>query len=243
MRWVQIAIVFVCGISQIGYPQETGEADDQTNVEDWLQFYDERASSLRVETKSSDASLTQRTLLTITDPQHRNRHGRLYLWLNDGMPEVIGAIKSHDAANVDRRMVSYEFHSLSHTPVAVSIATRRLWQCDQPGVEWTTISDAFGPHDSEVRRLVQMRSIARRYAVSSGEVRHPCRLMPRPLHRYSSEAQDVQDGAIFCFAKSTDPKKGASAVRGSGAAVAFGVRPCRAECTHDRARRQSGSVF
>ena len=56
-----------------------------------------------------------------------------------------------------------------------------------------------------------MRALAAGFSVvagygAKGENKETLRLMPTPIYRYQSAGQGVADGAIFNFAKGTDPE-------------------------------------
>jgi hypothetical protein len=53
-----------------------------------------------------------------------------------------------------------------------------------------------------------MRALAARYSLSAeyGKVKEDLRLLTTPVYRYASGKQGVADGAMFAFARGTDPE-------------------------------------
>jgi hypothetical protein len=65
------------------------------------------------------------------------------------------------------------------------------------------------PAENKVRRLTQMRDLARRFSVttyrSEPEEATPLRLLTTPIYRFAVEGEKIIDGAVFAFANATDP--------------------------------------
>ena len=78
---------------------------------------------------------------------------------------------------------------------------------ERPGVELKPIPDAPKPGPTATSRLKQMRTLAAEYSVTAqyGDSKEQLRLLPAPVYRYASEKQGVTDGALFAFARGTDP--------------------------------------
>jgi hypothetical protein len=82
-----------------------------------------------------------------------------------------------------------------------------VWEPREAGVEFKPLTDAGEPGADPVRRLAQMRSIARQFTAKIGrETPHELRLLTQPLHRYGDASTDVVDGALFAFVQGTDPE-------------------------------------
>ncbi len=93
-------------------------------------------------------------------------------------------------------------------------------RCDKEGnVSWSPargghigkmLAGAEVPSDKPVRRLVQMRDIARRFTAElyKGQDPNPTllRLMPQPMDRYRHEKSGLIDGALFAFVEANDPE-------------------------------------
>lgn len=136
----------------------------------------------------------------------RRFYSDVYVWTHDGRPEVVAAI-----TNVygKRRVMETEIHSLSTGRPVMSHGEKVVWEPDRPGVELQPIPDAPKPDQAAVARLKQMRALAAQYSVVAdyGNMnKEDLRLLPTPVYRYASEKQGVIDGALFAFARGTDPE-------------------------------------
>jgi hypothetical protein len=137
--------------------------------------------------------------------------GAVFLWTRDGRPEVIGCIGSSRLED-GKQNVFHEFHALTVAPlppVDVGNGLRR-WAAETPGVQLRPVPGAPAPAGNERLRLTQMRALARDFHafMKDGDDVSELRLLSQPLHRYSSPAQGVTDGAIFSYVwtKGTDPE-------------------------------------
>lgn len=193
------------GLSQVKEKPADGE---QALVERWLDAYDAIRDSLTVVEKidgREESIEDKRLMLTVVNPAFRGRHGRTYVWTKEGRPVVIGSFMSQiDPVQEPKyRHVIYEFNSLSQNPVQASRGEQRIWHCNDAGITWIEESKANAPATTAAARLAQMRTIARRFTAHGPS--NEFRLMTQPIYRYSSDAQEVTDGAIFSYALTSDP--------------------------------------
>jgi len=75
-------------------------------------------------------------------------------------------------------------------------------------VEWKTLTDAPAPRSVPALRLAQMRQQAQRISAATreGAGRRQLRLLPQPAYHYACPEDGVLDGALFVFAKGTNPE-------------------------------------
>jgi hypothetical protein len=186
------------------------QASDTTDREAWQTSYHTIAKSITMQRGQTQLSLLKQPLLFYTNPVRTNdQHGAIFLWTENGRPAVIGSIWSAiNRQNADSRFVTHEWHSLAiDGNVSASRDERPLWKSGEPGVAWEKLNGAPPPGESRAARLVQMRSIVRRYSVAiKVEGESDLRLMAQPLYRYPDQVQGAVDGAIFSFAMTTDPE-------------------------------------
>ncbi len=195
---------------------------EQVSVEAWHEVYDSIADTFVVQQHSSATRefnsqveiLTRKTMSSVSTQVMRMRQGRVYIWTDKGLPIALGSVKSVlNPGEPVTRTVFYEFHSLSQGGVLAARDGNVFWHCEKPGIKWLTGIEESKPSTSPTARLTQMKFIARSLTCTNiGEsVSHPklvegtSRLLPTPLYRYPAETPDVLDGAIFAFAKGTDP--------------------------------------
>lgn len=105
-------------------------------VEAWYETYDSIVESFEVRSddgRVEDGGLQRETILTVYNPEFSMRHGRIYLWTDEGRPTVIGSIMSGITARSSGiRAINYEFHSLARRPVSVGRAGTVYWKCEKP---------------------------------------------------------------------------------------------------------------
>jgi hypothetical protein len=102
-----------------------------------------------------------------------------------------------------------EIHSLSAGLPLLAHKENVVWAPERPGIELKPIPSAPKPSPIAASRLKQMRTLAASYSVSAeyGKTsKEELRLLPAPIYRYASENRGVTDGALFAFARGTDPE-------------------------------------
>ncbi len=161
----------------------------------------ERRRELRLEPKS---------VLRWTNPGTQRVYGDVFLWTLDGRPEVVMSLfKVWEPP----RGLHAEMHSLSPGEVTAERNDAVFWRPPQSGIVYKDVPDSAAPADSAVRRLQQMRNLARDFSAElvdqrvneSGE-RQVLRLLPQPIYRYESTDPEVIDGALFAIVLGTDPE-------------------------------------
>jgi hypothetical protein len=176
----------------------------------WISVYRGIAESVTMRRGDKVLTFVPQPLHFYTNPVRMNdQHGAIFLWTESGRPAVIGSIWSAmNRQNPEVRFVTHEWHSLSvDKNVSATRDDVELWTSGEPGVSWSRLENGPAPAASRPQRLVQMRSLARRYA---GEIdvegESDLRLMDQPLFRYAEQMEGALDGAIFVLAMATDPE-------------------------------------
>ncbi len=148
-------------------------------------------------------------------PVHRYTHQHngevytnLFVWTHQGRPEAIASISNWFAPR--------PYRGLAVTSLATEklIGTRdgkEIWHPQSAGVEFKPVPDADRPSETDVRRLRQMRVLAREFTAEFKRVpNYPesgrLRLLSTPLFRYQSQNSKVIDGGIFGLAYGTAPQ-------------------------------------
>jgi len=138
-------------------------------------------------------------------------HGEVYVWTHQGRPGVVGCVFSGPSGDQDRA-VMHEFHSLAPQPLVATGRGTSRWEPREPGVRLDPVPDAGEPAPTAVRRLAEMRELARRFSAQMANDRGnwDLRLLPQPIYRYErlDESSPVVDGAVFAFVWTvgTDPE-------------------------------------
>jgi hypothetical protein len=98
--------------------------------------------------------------------------------------------------------------SFTADPLEVEFSDGVVQTLNKPGWEPQSIA-ATAPAGSAVQRLIQMKTMARRFAVSVQSYRYPnplqLRLLPTPVARYDDPASGVLDATVFAFSYETNP--------------------------------------
>lgn len=104
-----------------------------------------------------------------------------------------------------------EFYSVTTESFEMRRGNRSLWKPAKAIFAWQELNDGPSPAKTPQLRLTQMRQIAGEFDVTDNfgaqqkEKQH-LRLLAKPLLRYTDEAHDVIDGAVFAYTMGTDPE-------------------------------------
>lgn len=188
----------------------------------WVEFYGKEAAGYEVYlTGKPPAKLKLETepVLTYTNPVRTGQqHGAIYVWTLDGRPQAIASIWSSMPQDLpNQRSITHEFQSLSERGLfskhAQQIGRRGVvpdWNCSEGGIQYKNISGVAAPGKSAGARLLQMRSLSRKFTAeilnNKDEDGQSLRLLTQPVYRYASEPAHVVDGALFTFVMGTDPE-------------------------------------
>lgn len=180
--------------------QEERQKEDERVVAEWMKAYDAILDSYEAtaQTAQGTQKLKLENVLTINNPDWGARHGRFCLWTHEGRPYATTASFSRIVTEPRRiRIPAYEFHSLSQLPVRLTTNGRDHWKCEEPGIEWMKGPEDVKPATSARARLIQMRSIARRFDASAKSEKGSVslfRLVPQPIYRYPPKTAGAIDG-------------------------------------------------
>ena len=131
---------------------------------------------------------------------------RTMVFVREGQAKAICCIWG----GIDR--MYHEFGSLSRDLIRGELDGKRAWDFDAGAVEFAEIPDAKPPAEDRKRRLLQMKQLVRRFKAIETRSRQglpariELRLLARPLYRYEKSSERIEDGAVFCFAHTTDPE-------------------------------------
>ena len=151
-----------------------------------------------------DLELVQQSMLSWSNPVFGTTAGGLFLWVNDGRPAVV--MKTYKTKN-DRWFEQIRSLSTNRIIARESQDGAIFWSPDQGAEPMKRLPRSPRPAASEVSRLVQMKSLHRKF-VAKGDIegaggQQELRVYPRPLYRYKTDA--VIDGAVLGFTQGTGP--------------------------------------
>lgn len=182
--------------------QETADAESafaafQTAVEKY------RFSTADGET----LTLSETPVMNWTNPARNNELGSIFVWSRDGVPCVIGTLFDYEVARTRAIRTKHAFHLLADEAVTAEFEEQLVWNPRPPGVQWKPAAGV--PSRDANRRLLQMRTLARRFNVRLSDdkgLAETLRLLPQPIHRYERAGSSSEEGAIFALVTATDPE-------------------------------------
>ncbi len=183
------------------------KALDKSQIEAALKLTTSEAEKYQVLVGDSrtPAQLKTEPLLRWSNPSTGQVHGNVFLWIDNGRPALIGSLFKWFSPH---NHMSHEFHSLSEEPLAVKYGEQPVWRTAAPGLQFQAVSESPQPAGSPAQRLLQMRQIARKFAVVKKErdgSQVELRILTQPIHRYGG-AGGPADGGLFAFVQGTDPE-------------------------------------
>jgi len=156
------------------------------------------------------AELRETPLLSWSNPTVGNVYGEVYLWSHRGRPVAIGSIYRWYYPISEPPTI--EFTSTADLQLRGRDGTNPIWRTQESGATFRSAAETPAAGDTPATRLRQMRALAGRFAVTlvddrdTADVKRKLRLLTQPVHRYSSEKDDILDGAVFAFVEGTDPE-------------------------------------
>ena len=208
------ALLLVIAINQSAYGQATTDkkdkpTDNASNRKAAQEMFTASAGEYKI-TLGDDAkllTLNKKPVLNWTNPARAGENGALFLWNNQGRPEVVGCCFTY-VTGQGQTIERHEFHTLATTKLNSAVNGQNVW-APQKGIEMKEIPRARKPQSSFARRKLQMKILARRF---SGEIetesgdKTQLRLITAPLATYEPKNQACKAGALFSLADGTDPE-------------------------------------
>jgi hypothetical protein len=192
---------------------QTDKADaDEQLVDAWLKVSLDHAKAYHI-TSSPPARplrLIPKPVFRHSQPVRGDDIGAVYLWLDASeRPAVIGTTFAYTVRG-DFRWVAHEMHSLADEPLKADWDGKTIWTPNRPGIAWQPIPKAPQPAKTSAQRMVQMRTLARRFRGQSTDDEGgdwQLRLLANPVYRYDQQnARTMLDGGVFLFCQGTDPE-------------------------------------
>ncbi len=150
-------------------------------------------------------ALAEQPALKWSNTDDATIHGGVHVWMHEGRPEAIASIFKFFTVKDE---FSAELHSLAEGPLVATKDGKAVWQPAEAGVSFAPVGKVAAPARSAPARLAQMRGIARDFSgtmTTFNQTTHPLRLLTQPLVRYAGNKHEPLDGAVFAFARATDP--------------------------------------
>jgi hypothetical protein len=152
--------------------------------------------------------LVENPVMRWANPENTAKDGTVFLWTRRGRPLAMLQLFTYDDEHF-----SHEWQSLDRGPLTAARGQDVEWSPEEPGVEFTPLTDVEEPGTTAAARLRQMKALAGRFSsthVGFTENQTPVelRLLPQPLYRYAPDPETpaLVDGALFAFVQGTDPQ-------------------------------------
>lgn len=159
--------------------------------------------------KSSDFKIAPDALLSYTDPARSYLAGGLWKIGESGQPKGLIAIELWPDNN-DPLLgtIHEELNSFASGGMELRNHTSTIWNPSETTLKFLPLSESSPPAATAERRLLQMKTLARKFAVT--EVYRGdsavLRMLPRQIDRYEDSAEQIQDAAMFAFVSGTNPE-------------------------------------
>ncbi len=130
--------------------------------------------------------------------------GAVFVFTHDGTPGAVTAM--HLGAS---GRIWAEFLALSAKPLVVTRGESLLWKSRESAASFQPLNEVQPPSKSVPLRLTQMRAMLKSFSASitdRSSGRQELRLLPQPIFRYAQPDKGIVDGAIFVFARTTNPE-------------------------------------
>jgi hypothetical protein len=163
-------------------------------------------------TGAADNSTLQvgpQALLTYNDPARSYLAAGVWRIGKLGRPKglVVLELCPH-GADSRRGELHHELSSFQPGGLELTGAAGVAWRPRTSVLEFKPLDDAPPPAETAERRLLQMKQLARGFAIKEkfqGDV-SVLRLLPRPVDRYEDREAGIVDGAMFAFTYGTNPE-------------------------------------
>jgi hypothetical protein len=189
-------------------PPAVSAAQSQAWADEAARMAVAEAQSYDIRLGSADGprlKLADKPALKWSNTEDATIHGSILVWMHAGRPEAVASIFKFFTAKDE---FSAELHSLSEGPLVAAKGRQTVWQPAEAGVTFAPLPKVAAPAKSAPARLSQMRGIARDFTgtmTTFDQTTHPLRLLSQPLVRYAGDEKHPVDGAMFAFARATDP--------------------------------------
>ncbi|QDV46333.1 hypothetical protein Enr13x_62420 [Stieleria neptunia] len=206
--WVLVLAVCTTGPVKAENPNSDASGTED-RVADALQITTDAARQYDFQvagTPPRSLRLHDESILKWSNPIAGEVYGNVFLWTDQGRPQVIGSIFQWYSPMTHG---SHEFHSLASEPLTGARDGTLVWKSPGAGIRWQPVPDSTPPAESAAVRLRQARAISRAVQIEKTDragVSRRLRLLAQPLFRYSDASSNVRDGMLFVFVQGTDPE-------------------------------------
>ncbi len=181
-------------------PASPAEKDERARR---MEEMEQLIREIQISGDAAEVTIVDKPILRFDDPTRPVYDGALWAFGTTGRPVALGSFERYQS------IWGYELVALSDSPITAKYEGGVMWSPRAPSLEWIQLTDVSDVAETSVRRMIYMKQLMRRLALSSqsdaGE-RFELRLMPTHIYRYSDPKTRIKDGAIFVFAYGRNPE-------------------------------------
>ena len=205
MGAVLLALIWAGSALEIARGQEA-RSDQAAESARYVQSV---AESLRIESdqENDDLKLKAAPLLKYSDPARGYSAAGVWRLGETGRPMALLSVEHWLRAETDEPRLMFELISLTERTYRVKSASVAL-PADGSPPKFAALKGLEKPAAGQKQRLIQMRNLARRFAVEEKNMGEffSLRLLTQPIDRYEDADRGIADGAVFVFVYGTNPE-------------------------------------
>ena len=204
------AIVVLASLTGVLQGNENEPAKDRAEELKVRRFelMQSRVAALKIESDKASvpSQFAAKPIFKYSDPARGYVAASVWKLGEHGRPLALLAVEL-DRSTYGKPCIGYEYGSFTNTPFNVTFE-KSTWSPRSTLYEFKRIPDAPLPERTPQLRLIQIRSIAKRFAATEVVNKEKCelRLLPQPVDRYEPSEADRADGAVFFFTFGTNPE-------------------------------------
>lgn len=210
---LSLVVLIACSAlsdSHLVHAAKEQDSDDSTRQERIKRMHKfvRSLSVVELPKRRQARELSPHLALVYADAARQTSDSTLWLWTEDGRPRAMTTIEYYPRRSADKSW-SFEFASLSQHPLTMIHFDAERWHLEKPGETDEVIPSAGAPSENRIRRLQQMKQIARRFraiTIADDSGRTELRLLPNPVYRSPESETDAADAAVFVFSYGTNPE-------------------------------------
>jgi hypothetical protein len=187
---------------------DTAKSRDEDMKARRFELMQSRVAALKVQSNEPEfpSQFSAKPIFKYSDPARGYVAASVWKLGGRGRPKALLAVEL-DRNTYGKPCIGFEYGSLTTTPFTVSFE-KTTWSPKSTLYEFKRIADAPAPERTPQLRLIQIRSLAKRFASTEVVNNEKCelRLLPQPVDRYVPSDADRADGAVFFFTFGTNPE-------------------------------------
>jgi hypothetical protein len=204
-----VSVAMLLSITAIGRTDDPAKEKDDELSARRFELMQKRLARVKATSREDGfpVQFSSKPIFRYTDPARGVVSAAVWKLGEEGRPRALITTELYRSFKGAGPYICYEFLSLTTTQFSVTGGDVR-WQPEATALDFKPIPGAKAPEETPVRRLLQMRAIAKRFAGDEvvGKERCELRLLPQPADRYTPASADRADGAIFLLAFGTQPE-------------------------------------